>query len=173
MGITQSHPRSLYLHNLRARSLHLPRPRPWQQPQSRPLAVMRYVISHIENVYGHNGMLCLTFIESDALMCLCISVLLAAQRSHFLWLLQDDGSVTAVAEATAIAVAKCYELPPYCRPPPPPPSPSPPSPPPPSPSPPPSPYYHYGSQGSGYGKSGSGYAYNNNAYTEEVSANLN
>ena len=95
------------------------------------------------------------------------------KTDYFLRLLQDDGSVTTVAEATAVALTKCYELPPYCRPPPPPPSPSPPSPPPPSPSPPPSPYYHYGSQGSGYGKSGSGYAYNNNAYTEEVSANLN
>ena len=52
---------SVFLHNLRARSLHLPRPRPWQQLQSRPLAVMRYIITCIEKAYCRNGISHLNF----------------------------------------------------------------------------------------------------------------
>ena len=68
---------SLFLHNLRARSLHLLQLRPWQQPQSRPLAVMRYIITCIEKAYclllQWNIMVAL-LLQRCVLMCLCNSL---------------------------------------------------------------------------------------------------
>ena len=131
VGITQSHPKSPFICTISGRGVCICLG--WGPGSNHSQGHLRwwgtlYCALKKLTAYYRNGILWLTFCYRD--VCWCVNVLVCNYRQHndlTFCNLQDDGSVTAVAEATAIAVAKCYELPPYCRPPPPPPSPSPPS----------------------------------------------